>query len=377
MKIGIDARLYGLSHSGIGRYVMELVHWLTKLDHNNQYVLFTRSQNSQDLPSQRNVKKVIADIRHYTLKEQLQLPGLIRRESLDIIHFPHFNVPLLLPVPFLVTIHDLLWHQVIGYKVTTLNPLTYSAKYLAYRATVKSAVKRSRLIFTPSKWVKSQILKRFHVKPQKIVVTYEGVGRAFKQTTAKKQSFKIKKPFIVYTGSLYPHKNVNTLIKALMLLNRKSLKKTSLALVSAPSIFTSKTKRLVSRLGQNDYVTFTGFLPDQALRSLYQEAAALVQPSTSEGFGLTGLESMAAGTPVISSKAGSLPEIYEEAALYFNPQDEKDLSEKIRRLVSDSKLRDGLIDAGIKQSKEYSWKKMAQQTLAMYQEVGQTIKSEQ
>ena len=372
MRIGIDARLYGLEHTGIGRYVMQLVHGILRLDKQNQYVLFINSKYKQEIPKQENLTQVISDIRHYTLKEQVKFPAVIANQSLDLIHFPHFNVPLMLPIPFLVTIHDLLWHDVVGYQVTTLNPLIYSAKYLGYRIVVRNAINKSQRIFTPSNWVKQQLLQRFKIANNKVIVAPEGVDKSFTQTKLKllptKLDLQINQPFIVYTGSLYPHKNVATLLKALRRVNLHC--ELSLVLVSARSIFTPSVRKLVSKLGLQDKVVFAGFLPDAQLKQLYQKALALVQPSTSEGFGLTGLEAMATGLPVISSTAACLPEIYEEAALFFKTKDDQDLSDKIIKVVSSSQLRDNLILAGKKQANEYSWKKMAQQTLKVYTEVG-------
>src|SRR3989344_9098948 len=154
MRIGIDARLYGLKHAGIGRYIMHLVEELQQLDTTNKYVLFLRSDNYSTLKLPARWTKVIADIRHYTLAEQTTMPQIIRSAKVDLMHFPHFNVPLLYRGPFIVTIHDLLWHDFKGLKVTTLNPVMYLIKYGGYRLIVNSALDRSRHILVPSFWVK-------------------------------------------------------------------------------------------------------------------------------------------------------------------------------------------------------------------------------
>lgn len=373
MHIGIDARLFGLQHTGIGRYVMELVSWIIKLDQKTKFTIFTTTDQTKHIPRAKNVNIIPVDIRHYTLQEQIQLPKIFHQQSLDLIHIPHFNAPLFLRIPFVVTIHDLLWHEVMGYQVTTLNPLVYTAKYLGYRLVVKNAINKSQKIITPSKWVKNKILDRFSVDAEKITVANEGINKNFtrKKTDSNlspslKRSTAIEKPFLVYTGSLYPHKNIKTLIKALKIVNKQSSKQVSLAIVSARSIFTHKTRQLAYKHDQEHHVKFLGFLSDIKLSQLYQHALALVQPSTSEGFGLTGLEAMAVGVPVISSHAAALPEIYEEAALYFNPKSSKDLSQKINQLLNDKNLQNSLGAAGKKQVKKYSWRKMAQEILEIY-----------
>ncbi len=368
MNIGIDARLYGLEHTGIGRYVMQLIKHLASIDSKNKYTLFVRSKTAPRVPKASNFKTIAADIQHYTLSEQLKFSSIINSQKLDLVHFPHFNTPFLTRTPFVVTIHDLLWHEVKGYSVTTLNPLMYTFKYLGYKAIVSQSVNKSQHIITPSKWIKNKVTDRFQVDPGKITVTYEGVDRVYSKTPrALKADLNIKSPFIVYTGSLYPHKNVNTLIKALAKINRASRKKISLVIVSARNIFTDKTRALASKMGQKQHVIFTNFLPDDDLRNLYSKARALIQPSTSEGFGLTGLEAMAAGLPVISSNAASLPEIYEEAALFFNPQKSDELVSHIQSLIKKPELAKQLKRAGYKQVKQYSFKKMARQTLKVYE----------
>ena len=369
MRIGIDARIHGLKHTGIGRYTMELIKWLARIDDKNQYFIFARNSESE-FPSVKNFKIIKSDIRHYTLSEQLKFPRVIKKHNLDLVHFPHFNVPLLIGTPFVVTIHDLLWHEVLGYNVTTLNFAAYTAKYLGYRLVVKNAVKKAKKIITPSKWVKNQVTKRFSLDENKVAVTYEGVDKIFKSKDINKSSpVKISKPFFVYTGSLYPHKNVDTILKSLALINRTQHKKASLVLVSARSIFTSKIKNLSRKLKTDQRVNFAGFLSDQDLVSLYQQATALIQPSKSEGFGLTGLEAMAAGLPVIASTSASLPEVYEEAAVYFDPESHKELAEKMTQLLKKPDLRQQLRLAGRRQAFKYSWKKMAQQTLQVYRDI--------
>jgi len=372
MKIGIDARLYGLKHTGIGRYVMELISSLSKINSGHQFTVFTHPDNHSKISQSKNFKVIPVNIRHYSLKEQLLFPGIIDRQKLDLVHIPHFNVPISLQTPYVVTIHDLLWHQILGYNVTTLNPLVYSFKYLGYRLVIKRAATKACHIITPSQWVKNHLLKTFSsLKPDQVSAIYEGIGSSFSPQkpllVGYPRSLSIDTPYLVYTGSLYPHKNVKTLIKALKKINHKSDTKFTLIIVSARSQFTHKLRQLAYKLDQEHFIKFAGFLKDKDLANLYQHALALVHPSTSEGFGLTGLEAMASGLPVISSNSSSLPEVYGNAALFFNPRNSRDLSQKILRLFKDKKLQRSLKNSGFKQAKKYSWQKMAKQTLEIYQ----------
>ena len=162
------------------------------------------------------------------------------------------------------------------------------------------------------------------------------------------------KPFLVYTGNLYPHKNVDILVLAVEKL------KINLAIVCARSVF---EKRLPASL----YAHYLGRLSDPELINLYHNALAFVFPSLIEGFGLPGLEAMSTGLPVIAARASCLPEIYGEAALYFDPYIVNDLVAKIQSILSDPKLRKSLIAKGYRQAQKYSWAKMANETWQIYQ----------
>ena len=164
------------------------------------------------------------------------------------------------------------------------------------------------------------------------------------------------KPYLVYTGNLYPHKNVRVLISAVEKLQ------IDLKIICARSVFED-------RLPKSKYVHFLGRLPDEEIIRIYKEATAFVFPSLIEGFGLPGLEAMAVGLPVIAANASCLPEIYGDAVLYFDPHDVDDLITKIKSVISDKDLVKALITKGQLQVKKYSWATMAQQTWQIYQNV--------
>lgn len=164
------------------------------------------------------------------------------------------------------------------------------------------------------------------------------------------------KPYLIYVGNLYPHKNISILIRAAETL------RVNLAIVCTRSVF-------ADRIGKSKYVHFLGSVSDTELKKLYAESVAFVFPSLIEGFGLPGLEAMASNCPVIAARASCLPEIYGEAALYFDPHDVDDLISKIKLIMSDNKLRSSLISKGRVQVEKYSWAKMTSQTWQIYQNI--------
>jgi glycosyltransferase involved in cell wall biosynthesis len=174
MRILIDGRLYGLENAGLGRYLMNLVTELCKLDHKNNYVLLLRRKYFESLELPDNWKKVLADFRHYSFAEQSRLPALIKKENPDITHFPHFNVPLLYLGKNVVTIHDMLMHEFNGLSATTLPVPLYFFKQLIYKFVFATAIYRATKIIVPSKSVKNDLLSRYKIDSEKVDVIYEG-----------------------------------------------------------------------------------------------------------------------------------------------------------------------------------------------------------
>jgi glycosyltransferase involved in cell wall biosynthesis len=366
LTIGIDCRMYGLKHAGIGRYIKNIVDRVITHPH-HRFVLFgSRSLEKLTQPYPR-VQVIPTTIRHYSLQEQLLLPRLFHSVHLDVLHVPHFNIPLLYRQPLITTIHDLLWHQVQGPEVTTLSPLIYTLKYQAYRFIVTKAVSRSQAIIVPSFYVKHQILKYYpQTLPSKINVIYEASDVSFTHTA---KPLPTQSPYVVYIGSAYPHKNLPTLIRAVKNFHDTHDQPLNCFIISARDIFLDQAKQLITQLDAAKYIRFLGFLPDSEVASYVKHALALVHPSTSEGFGLTGLEAMSAGTPVISSKDASLPEIYGDAALYIDSKDPESISRAIYDLIKDPPLRRQLIHQGRIQAQKYNWDQASKQTLKLYESV--------
>lgn len=175
MRILIDARLYGLENAGLGRYAMNLVDQLTKIDSKNEYIILLRKKYFDELKLPSNWEKVLADFKHYSLEEQIKLPKIIHKYEPDMTHFLHFNVPLLFNGRFVVTIHDMLMHKQKGKETTTLSLPLYYVKRIGYKKVFEHAIKSSVKIIVPSEFVKSEIINNFKVPKEKVEVTYEGV----------------------------------------------------------------------------------------------------------------------------------------------------------------------------------------------------------
>lgn len=393
MKIIIDARMYGLENAGIGRYLVNLINQIEKIDQKDKYIILLRKKYFENLKFPKNFQKILADYPHYSFQEQIFLPLQLVKLKPDLVHFPHFNVPLFWSGKYVVTIHDLIKHESRGIETTTRSPFTYWFKHLLYLLIVNHAVKKACRIITPSYFWKKELVKRYNLKENKIRVTYEGVdenllgSKSNIKPTTILAKYNIQKPFVIYTGSLYPHKNVERLVMAVKKLNdlfrasarNKVLeqskrflnhdnKKLMLVIVCARNIFYERFLEKIKKLQAQDFVNLVGFVPDEDLSVIYKQAEVLVFPSFWEGFGLPGLEAMGVGLPVIAANASCLPEIYGEAALYFDPLNVEEMTEKILMVIRDKKLREDLVKKGFEQVKKYSWQKMARETIKVYQE---------
>ncbi|MDP2737093.1 MAG: glycosyltransferase family 1 protein, partial [bacterium] len=361
-RIGIDARFYGPLGKGLGRYTQEVVDNIVKLDQNNKYVIFLRKENFNDFKCDGlRAKKVLADIRWYTLAEQIIFPFYIWRERLDLIHFPHFNVPIFCPVKFIVTIHDLILIKFPTLRATTLGPVIYQIKNLAYKIVIALAVKRARKILAVSEFTKDDLVKQFKLNPDKVIVTYEGVAELVNANQSMDinmtlNKYSISQPYLLYVGNAYPHKNLEGLIKIFSEIN-KVKPEFKLVLVGKEDYFYGRLKQYAKNFSNN--IIFPGYVSDNELKTLYAEAALYIFPSFYEGFGLPPLEAMAHGLAVVSSNKTCLPEILGSAALYFNPDDKTDMKNKIEQALKDEKLRENLRSRGYEQAKKYSWQECA------------------
>ncbi len=374
MKIGIDARLYGPEHTGLGRYVTNLVDNLIKIDRKNSYVLFVTKKHLSDFKSSSKLKIIEVNVPIYSFSEQLTLPFIYGKEKLDLLHVPHFNAPILYWGKFIITLHDLIKHVSSGPATTTRPPFFNWIIRTAYYFETYVITKRAKKIIVPSNYVKEDVIKTLKVDSSKIVVTHEATSSSLikrqlslveKQKTLER--YGLLQPFLIYTGNVYPHKNIDLLIAAVAKHNFGKEVDLCLAIVCARSVFWERTNKKITDLGVEDRVKMLGYVEDKELSKLYSLALALVHPSKMEGFGLTGLEAMGVGLPVISSNTTSLPEVYGDACLYFDPTSEESLIEAIEKIIKDSDLRIKLSKLGEIQAKKYSWSNTAKQTLVVYQ----------
>ncbi len=386
MIIGIDARFYGPVGKGLGRYTQEITDRIVKLNElrpelNLSFVVFLSPDNYDEFNyKSERVKKVKLPFRWYSLAEQIKFPFYIKKHQIDLIHFPHFNIPIFCPCKFIVTVHDLILTRFPTMRATTKSRIVYFLKNLAYRFVIHHALKKSEKIITVSEFTRQDIINLFKVNPEKIALSYEGVSdlkarndRAHTEKSGDSSSAleNIPDKFLLYVGSAYPHKNLERLLEAFKLL-KESGSDISLLFVGRADYFYDKLKSYAKELAllQDSSslarVIFLGHVSDSNLDTLYSKARAFIFPSLYEGFGLPPLEAMSASCPVLSSKEASLPEILGDNALYFDAKNVEDIVKKINVIDRDEELRQRLIISAKSWIQKYSWQDCAEKTFDIY-----------
>ncbi|MEK7188900.1 MAG: glycosyltransferase family 1 protein [Patescibacteria group bacterium] len=384
MRIGIDCRLYGTRHRGIGRYAEELVLALAKRSDGHRYTLFVAGEVADALsldPSRFTV--VRADVPHYGIAEHLAMPGLIRRARVDLMHFTHFNVPYWCPAPYIVTIHDLIAFHFPHERATTLPLWQYRLKVRGFNRVLRNAVKKARAVIAVSEFVKRDMVRHLGVPEEKVAVVHLGVEQMLLGTDVMRntpqfdrllsETFGIAKQYLLYVGSAYPHKNLEKLIDAYALLRARHGRNWQLVLAGRTDAFYERVRAYAdSRLAESDVrsdVIFTGEVSESMLDGLYRSAKCFVFPSRYEGFGLPALEAAARGVSVVCAKAGSLPEVMADAAEYVDPESSQDIADTISRVAGSHKVADALASLGRERAKRFTWEKTAQHTVDVYNRI--------
>ncbi len=362
--IAIDARMLG--SSGIGTYLKNLLEDYARMECEFSFRLACPQEESVRKFNSDRFTWVRADAPIYGLREQWQVPRMAKGS--DLLHCPHYNVPCFYRGRLLVTIHDLT-HIMDRTFRRTLPSLVYARPMLTI------AARKADHIVTDSEFIKRQIVQRLRIAPEKVTVIHLGVGLHFRVSDheeafqAASSALQLQRPYLLYIGTLKPHKNIPTLIRAFALLCGRKEVKQQLLIVGEDPKWKEGLVSLCSQLGIAGHVCFFPHVAHAILPQVYAGADLMVMPSFIEGFGLPVLEAMACGTPVVCSRAASLPEVAGDAAEYFEPTSVEDLAAAMERVLSSTERQAELRRKGLERAKLFSWEECARRTLEVYREV--------
>ena len=368
MRVAIDARK--LHDFGIGTYIRNLLRQLARIDSETDYVLLS-PQADLHVAAQLgpNFRAVLEPSPNYSLREQIHVPWVLRRERPDVFHAPHYVLPAAVGCRSVVTIHDCIHLMFPQY-------LPNKAAYAYARASMWAAVKRSNCILTVSEASKRDILHFFNVAPEKIVVVYNAIDEHFwltppeEEVSRVRERYQLDHQFILYVGNIKPHKNLGRLIEAFAGLRRTGFEDLKLLIIGDEISKLPSLRRAVHGHKLHKHVRFLGYLSEGPLRALYRLASLFVFPSLYEGFGLPPLEAMASGTPVVTSNQSSLPEVTGDAAVLVDPYDVASIEDGMRRVLTDPALAADLRRRGPERAREFSWVRSVEKTRAVYGQVG-------
>lgn len=373
MGIAIDIRTIGDRFPGIGRYTYHLVQQLVREnDRNELFLIYNPSTTNtrfdvEVFASEPKVQMVPTATRPFSLREQLQLPGELRRLLPAVTHFPHFIMPYAAPRPIIVTIHDI---------IPVRLPQFFSLRHrILYRISLSLALKSAALIICPSEATRAELKSVFRTDDSRIHVVQEGISKSFhpcknEELQRVRSFYGLPEKYLLYLGSNKPHKNLMTLVDAYSRLQTPP----PLIVAGVEDPRYMQVHRRVDFLGLKDRVRFLGAIDENNLPPLYCLASAFVFPSTYEGFGLPPLEAMACGVPVACSAIPSLCETVGDAALLFNATDPESMAATLDRLLKDENMRADLRERGFRRAAEMSWGRTAQKTLDVYKHVAGTFR---
>jgi glycosyltransferase involved in cell wall biosynthesis len=371
MRVAIDIRRAG--DFGIGTYVRNIVRQLARLDSHNSYLLIGSKKHLaeiDDLPE--NFSLLEFPAAPGTLRTHFQLPFLLHRRRVDLLHMPWFYAPAVLFTPLVITVHDLT--DILTPQVGASPVVQTGRMFFARRA-----LNRSARVLAVSHASKRELARAFRVPESKIEVVYNALDERFRHEPLSPDADRIlerhavTQPFVLYAGNIRPQKNLARLIEAFAVVKSElrddpALGRLKLLLIGDELGKHPDLRRAVVRTRLREDVRFLGFVPHHVLRVFYARASAFLFPSLYEGFGLPPLEAMAHGTPVLTSNVSSLPEVFSQAALLVNPENVFEIARGIRQILTEGVLRETLVRRGYECVERYSWARAAQEVLRVYEE---------
>jgi glycosyltransferase involved in cell wall biosynthesis len=379
MKIGINALFFKYPATGSGQYMTHLIKALSEVDHENEYVLFGPESLADDLQGETAFPYQTLPVPGFArsndsveklLWEQLTGPSAARKAGVDLFHVPYFAPPLLPRTPTVVTIHD-----VIPMRLPAYQP---NSKVWAYMRLVAQASHNATAIITISQHARQDIINALKLPQERIHVIYEAAGDEYRpvmdqeRLAAARARYGVGERYIFYLGGMDQRKNVTQLVRAFAHLHRQ-VGDPSLQLLIAGNpdkqqgpLFPDP-RPVAADLGMTGQIIYR-FIEEEDKPAMYSGASLFVFPSLYEGFGLTPLEAMSCGAPVVCSNRTSLPEVVGDAAILVDPDNLQELVAAMRRVLGDSALQDDLRARSLQRAARFNWHKTANETIAVYEE---------
>lgn len=380
LHIGIDAHAIGARQGGNETYIRELILALTRLDQRNRYTIYLANRASAAEWRERFARTApnfgvrLLPPPTPIVRAPLALAYELRRRPVDLLHV-QYTAPPFCPVPVVATVHDLAFEHY---------PETFTRRgSWQLRLTVRYTARRAACLLTVSEFSRADLHRTYGIPEERIVVTWNGIDPRFSPVGSDTedepqlrlaQAYGLRAGYLLALGSLQPRKNIPRLIRAYVDLRRNRPDLTPQLVIAGRELWLTSAifqeiERELAGLPWRDDIVFTGYVPDADLPALYRGARMLIYPSIFEGFGLPPVEAMACGTPVVTSQAGSLPEVCGPAARYVDPWSVESIRDGILDLLTDQQLTGQLIARGLEQARRFDWQQTAARTLKVYEQI--------
>ncbi len=371
MRIGIDARAIYKNLDGIGRYSLNLIRAIAKIDRQNEYIIFRNNHFDETIVNSPNFREVRVGFPALSLRTGFYLGHLVKKEKVDVFHSLFFVAPLFGIDNVVVTVHDLMALRFPGF-FSGRNFLVSKYACLFHKYMVPKTIAHARKLIAVSKSTKSDLEQCFSLNPNKVSVIYEAADPCFRKIenveileTYRKKG-QLPEKFILYVGNTKPYKNIPTLLRAFKQFKTRWKNDYFLVIAGKKDRFHEPTLLMATELGLLSSIRFLDNFTEEELPLLYNLAKLFVFPSYYEGFGLPPLEAISCGTPVITSNRASLPEVVGDSSILVNPDDANSLAEAMNDVLSNDALQKQMSQKGIAQGKRFSWEKAAVETLDVY-----------
>ena len=354
--------MVGGRETGNETYVLGLIDGLASIDGEIEVIVYHADHFEQHDSSHVKFRRLIGASPLTRLT--VDLAARAWRDRLDVLHTT-YTAPVWAHCPTVLTVHDISYAK---------HPEWFSGRDLRVLSTmVPWSIRRTARVITVSLLCRQEIIETYQVPEEKVVCVYNAAGPAAQELSeedvraeASGLGIDVSRPFVLAVGNLQPRKNLVRLIEAFERV--RSLGVDAELVIVGPEHFRAELVRTAAD-GVKEHVRFTGYVSHRQLAACYSAATMFAFPSLFEGFGIPALEAMAHGTPVICARAGALPEVCGDAALYFDPLNTDSIAEALKRVLTNPGFRTELSSAGRARVRQYSWRRAAEETLAVYRAV--------
>lgn len=373
MKIGIEAqRIFRSKKHGMDMVILEVLRALQKIDSPFEFVVFVQPDSDRCLQETAKMK-IVEFGGSYPVWEQIKLPKKVKEYGVDLLHCTSNTAPLKCPTPLILTLHDIIYLEMNVLKAKGFT--RYQRMGNLYRKwIVPSVLKQAKKVITVSNFEKDRIGEALNLPKENLVAAYNAVSSMFQPVTNNqllaeiKQLYKLPNQFIFFFGNTDPKKNTTRLIEAYVQYCHETNKPIPIVIGDYDPELVQRQLEKLNAANLFKQFHFPGYIVHKHMPAILTLAHALIYPSLRESFGIPILEGMACGTPVLTSKAASMPEVAGNAALLVDPKQVNDIKKGISQITQDIQLRNKLIPKGLARAKEFSWKSTAKQYLSIYEE---------